>query len=185
MISLESMSIGDLQNTVTLIKTQVTTYKATLTTYKVAYNNATSKLADARQMAESAKTQTQTLPDQLPLPTSLFGKKASSGALSANVAKTVSLQNLKTKMEDRITDLEETIDTLESWQQKIENRIDELNKQAQEYAQKAKNYAVEKATSLASTITTGAEKLITKTFSKGKTKTTTTISTQQANDLVK
>lgn len=185
MISLESMSIGDLQNTVTLIKTQVATYKATLTTYKVAYNNATSKLADARQMVESTKSQVQTLPDQMPLPTSLFGKKASNGENAANIAKTVSLQNLKIKMEDRITDLEDTINTLESWQQKIEKRIEELNKQAQEYAQKAKDYAVQKATKLATTITTGAEKLITKTFSKGKTKTTTTISTQQANDLVK
>ena len=185
MISLESMSLGDLQNTLTLIKTQVTTYKATLTTYKVAYNNATSKLADARQMLEDSQNQMQAVPDQLPLPASLFGKKASSGTTSVNVAKTISLKNLKTKMKDRILDLEDTIDTLESWQQKIENRIDELNKKAQDYAQKAKDYAVEKATSLANTVVTGAEKLLTKKVSKGKTEVTTTVSTVQSNNLVK
>ena len=74
MLDLNSMGISDIQNTITLIKTQVTTYKATLTSYKVAYNNATSKLADARQMVNDAKSQIQTLPDQLPLPKSLFGK---------------------------------------------------------------------------------------------------------------
>lgn len=185
MISLDSMSIGDIQNTLTLIKTQVTTYKATLTTYKVAYNNAASKLADARQLVENTKNQTETLPSQLPLPASLFGKKAASGSNSVNIAKTISLQNLKTKMEDRISDLEDTIDSLESWQIKLENKLEELNNKAQEYAQQAKAYAIEKATSLASTITTGAEKLITKTVSKGKSKVTTTVSTIPNNDLVK
>lgn len=183
MLDLNSMGIADIQNTITLIKSQVTTYKTTLTSYKVAYNNATSKLADARQMADSVKSQAQTLPNQLPLPTSLFTKSTTGGTEAASTVEVVSLQNLKTKMEDKITDLEDTINELEGWQQKLEKRLEELNKKAQEYGQKAKDYVVQKAMNTVNTVTTSAQKLITKTVSKGQAKVTTTISNVQPNNL--
>lgn len=185
MISLDSMDTSQIQSTINLVKTQVTTYRTMLASYKVAYNNAASKLTDAKQMLNSAKSVTLTIPDQIPLPKSLFGGSSVNTNVSSNAVKSVSLQNLKDKAEDRIIDLEEKIDELEGWQQKLEKKLDELNEKANEYKDTAVSYVKQQAISVASTVVSGASKLVTGAISKGENKAKITTETVKDNELTK
>lgn len=185
MISLDSMDTSQIQSTINLVKTQVTTYRTMLASYKVAYNNAASKLTDAKQMLNSAKSVTLTVPDQIPLPKSLFGGSSVNTNVSSNAVKSVSLQNLKDKAEDRIIDLEEKIDELEGWQQKLEKKLDELNEKANEYKDTAVSYVKQQAMSVASTVVSGASKLVTGAISKGENKAKITTETVKDNELTK
>lgn len=185
MISLDSMDTSQIQSTINLVKTQVTTYRTMLASYKVAYNNAASKLTDAKQMLNSAKSVTLTVPDQIPLPKSLFGGSSVNTNVSSNAVKSVSLQNLKDKAEDRIIDLEEKIDELEGWQQKLEKKLDELNEKANEYKDTAVSYVKQQAISVASTVVSGASKLVTGAISKGENKAKITTETVKDNELTK
>lgn len=185
MISLDSMDASQIQSTLNLVKTQVTTYRTMLTSYKVAYNNATSKLTDAKQLLNSAKSVTLSVPDQIPLPKSLFGGASVNTNVSSSAVKTVSLQNLKDKAEDRILDLEEKIDELEGWQQKLEKKLEDLNEKANEYKDSAVAYVKQQAISVASTVVSGASKLVTGAISKGENKAKITTETVKDNDLAK
>lgn len=185
MIGLDSMNISQVQNTINLVKTQITTYKATLTSYRAAYNNATSKIADAKQMLNTAQSTLTTVPDQIPMPISLFKKPATDTNVSSSAVDTVSLQKLKEKAEDRIVDLEEKIDTLEGWQKKLEDKLEELNKQANEYKDIAVDWAKKTAVSVGSTVVSGVSKLVTGKTKKGDNKTTITVDTKKTNELNK
>lgn len=185
MIGLDSMDTSQIQSTINLVKTQVTTYRTMLASYKVAYNNAASKLTDAKQMLNSAKSVTLTIPDQIPLPKSLFGGSSVNTNVSSNAVKSVSLQNLKDKAEDRIIDLEEKIDELEGWQQKLEKKLDELNEKANEYKDAAVSYVKQQAISVASTVVSGASKLVTGAISKGENKAKITTEIVKDNELTK
>ena len=185
MISLDSMGASQIQSTLNLVKTQITTYRGMLTTYRVAYNNATSKIATAKQMLNTAQTTITSVPDQLPLPKSLFGSASVNTEVSSGTVKTVSLQNLKDKAEDKITDLEDKIDELESWQKKLEDKLEDLNKKANEYKDAAVAYVKQQAISVASTVVSGASKLVTGTISKGENKAKITTETVEDNELNK
>lgn len=185
MISLDSMNISQVQSTISLVKTQITTYKTMLTSYRVAYNNATSKIADAKQMLNTAQTSIASVPDQIPIPTSLFKKPSTNTAVSSSAVDAISLQNLKDKAEDRIVDLEDKVEKLEEWQQKLEKKLEDLNKQANEYKDKVVNKVKKTASSVASTVVSGVSNLVTGKISKGDTKATITTETQKNNELTK
>lgn len=185
MISLDSMNISQVQSTLNLVKTQVATYKTMLTSYRVAYNNATSKIADARQMLNTAQSSLSSVPDQIPIPISLFKKPSTNTDLSSSAVDSISLQSLKEKAEDKIVDLEEKVDKLEEWQQKLEKKLEDLNKKANEYKDIAVDYVKQKAISVGSTIVSGAQNLVTGKISKGEKKATITTETVKNNELEK
>ena len=185
MISLDSMGISQVQSTLNLVKSQIATYQGMLTSYRVAYNNATTKIADARQMLNTAKSSIPSVPNNIPLPASLFGKPATNTAVSSSTLDAISLQSLKNKAEDKIIDLEDKVAELESWQAKLEKKLEDLNKQASEYKDQAVSYVKQTAVSVASTVVSGAQTLVTGAISKGQKKATITTDTVQDNELIK
>jgi predicted nucleic acid-binding Zn-ribbon protein len=169
MINLESLGLSELQNALTLVKSQIATYQILYTTAKTQYNNCMSMIFDAKSKLSAAQNQLTSAVKNVSgvqvesvLPSDLLEVPSTSPEVATASVETAGLQVAKKNAEEKVNKFQEKINKLKEWQTKIELKIQKLQTKAEQLKADATDLAVKKSSQLLNTVTNKKDQLITK-----------------------